>query len=72
LPADVRRAARAAYARFAADPFHTGLNFKELSGYPGVWSCRINISYRAVGRRTGDVIVWFWIGSQGDFDRQFG
>ena len=71
LPSDVRRAARAAYARFAVDPFHPGLNFKELNRYPGVWSCRINDSYWAVGRRDDDVPVWFWIGSHADFDRRF-
>ena len=71
LPEPVRRSARAAYTRFATDPFHPSLRFKELNGYPNIWSCRINDSYRAVGRRNGDVVVWFWIGSHADFDRDF-
>ena len=72
LPRDVRRQARQAYQRFAADPTYPGLRFRELNGFPGVWYVRITLSYRAVGRRDGDVIVWFWIGSHADFDRDFG
>jgi hypothetical protein len=71
LPTPVRRAAREAYAHFAADPQHPGLRFKPLQGFPNVWSARITQSYRAVGKRDGDRITWFWIGSHADFDRDF-
>jgi hypothetical protein len=29
---------------------------------------RITNDYRAVGRRKGDVILWFFIGSHADYD----
>jgi plasmid maintenance system killer protein len=67
-----RDAARRAYRRFADDPAHPSLRFKKLGGYEYVWSVRINDQYRAVGERHGDTIVWVWIGSHNDFDKQFG
>ena len=35
----------------------------------GVWSVRINQNYRALGRRKGALIVWFWIGTHAEYDR---
>ncbi len=29
---------------------------------------RVGIHYRALGVRTDDEIVWFWIGSHADYD----
>ena len=68
----VREAARRAYQRFAETPDHPSLRFKKLGGYEHIWSVRINEQYRAVGERLGDSIVWVWIGSHNDFDKQFG
>jgi len=31
----------------------------------------VSDGYRAVGIRTGDTIVWFWIGSHNEFDKLF-
>lgn len=67
-----REAARKAYALFAENPEHPSLRFKKLGGYEHIWSVRINEQYRAVGERTGDSIVWVWIGSHNDFDSRFG
>jgi hypothetical protein len=30
---------------------------------------RIGLGYRALGIRTGDEVVWFWIGSHADYDQ---
>jgi plasmid maintenance system killer protein len=72
LDPQVREAARRAYGLFAENPDHPSLRFKKLSGYENVWSVRINEQYRAVGDRTGDTIVWVWVGSHNDFDKLFG
>ena len=72
LDPPVREAARRAYKLFAEDPGHPSLRFKKLGGYDNVWSVRINEQYRAVAERTGDTIVWAWIGSHNDFDALFG
>ena len=71
LDAKTKAAARRTYELFREQPGHGSLRFKKLGGYADVWSVRINEQYRAVGRRQGDTVVWFWIGSHNDFDRMF-
>lgn len=71
LPQDIRRQARKAFVRFLHTPLHPSLRFKPLLGYAGHWSVRVTRSYRAVCRRIGDTVYWFWIGSHADFDRHF-
>jgi hypothetical protein len=67
LPEDVQRAAKEKYKTWERDCFHPSLHFKPLK--EDVWSVRINQSYRALGRRKGNLIVWFWIGSHADYDK---
>lgn len=70
LPADVQRAADASYALFVQDSNHPSLQFKPLRGMPNLYSVRISLGYRVVGRMRSDgSIVWFWIGSHADYDR---
>ncbi|MEX2169522.1 MAG: hypothetical protein WD851_09430 [Pirellulales bacterium] len=68
LPLEVQRRARAAYRRFEADPSHPGLQFKPLHTTLPLWSVRVSGSYRAVGARDGDRIVWFFIGTHAEYD----
>lgn len=72
LDPPVREAAHRAYKLFADNPDHPSLRFKKLGGYDNVWSVRINEQYRAVAERSGDTVVWVWIGSHNDFDNLFG
>ena len=67
LPREVQEIAREKYRVWCDDPFHRSLYFKELM--PGIWSVRINMQYRALGRRRGETVVWFWIGSHAEYDR---
>lgn len=70
LPADIRLQAYAAYGLFKRDPYHPSLQFKRVSQRKPLYSVRIGISYRALGRREdNDVIVWVWIGSHADYDK---
>lgn len=57
---------------FAQNPSHPSLRFKKLAGHDAIWSVRINDSFRALAERRGDTVIWFWIGSHNDFDKQFG
>jgi hypothetical protein len=41
------------------------MQFKPLVG--DVWSGRIGDHYRAVARKHGDLVVWFWIGTHEDY-----
>ena len=70
MPREVQDCAREAYRRFQADPSHPGLQFKPLHASLPLWSVRITESYRAVGiRKTGDEMVWFFIGTHAQYDR---
>ena len=35
----------------------------------GVYSARVDDSYRVLGRRDGNVIIWYWIGPHNQYDR---
>lgn len=69
LPEDVRLRARHSYRQFLQHPSHPGLNFKKLGGHSDVYLVRIGRGYRALGRVTGEEVVWFWIGSHADYDQ---
>jgi hypothetical protein len=66
LPSEIQELARQKYRLWQRNPFHTSLNFKEVR--PRVWSIRITQKYRALGQESGDMIVWYWIGTHDDYD----
>ncbi len=68
LPAHVQQQAREAYRLFRQNPAHPGLRFKQVHADPPIYSARVGISYRAVGVRDGDTIIWYWTGSHADYD----
>jgi hypothetical protein len=70
LPPTVREQARAAYRLFRQNPYHPGLQFKQVSPNRPIYSVRVSTDYRALGRREDDnTIVWYWIGSHADYDK---
>ena len=69
LPRRVQQQAREAYRLFRDDSQHPGLHFKQVHADPPTYSARVGISYRAVGVRDGELIVWYWIGSHADYDK---
>ena len=54
LPEDVRARARLAYRLFAADPWHSALQFKQVHPSEPIYSVRVGLGYRALGGRLGD------------------
>lgn len=72
LPAEVREQARRAYQIWRENPAHPGLRFKPIQGHEGLYSVRIGLGYRALGRREGDTVTWFWIGSHAEYDALIG
>lgn len=71
LDAGIKKAARRIYQKFRENPQHPSLRFKKLAGTRDIWSVRVTAKVRAVGRRKGEEISWFWIGSHNDFDKLF-
>ena len=67
LPSDIQNRAREKYRLWKEDSFNASLHFKPL--FADVWSVRINQDYRALGRRTQNLIVWFWIGTHADYEK---
>ena len=69
LPDAIRRQARTAYLRFRDDPRHPSLQFKLVHATLPIYSARISRGYRAVGVFSGDLIVWFFIGSHAEYEQ---
>lgn len=69
LPKDIQSRAMRAYRLFRANPSHPGLRFKIVDEEARIYSVRIGLGYRALGRMVDQDIVWFWIGSHADYDR---
>jgi hypothetical protein len=69
LPERVQKAARKNYQLWKDNPNYPSLEFKEVNKKENVWSIRVGIGWRALGRiNSKEVIVWFWIGSHGEYD----
>lgn len=69
LPEEVRKLADRNFELLKSNPYHPSLHFKKVDDHRKIWSVRIGIQYRALGMEKSDGIVWFWIGSHGDYDK---
>ena len=69
LPGEIQLAANKAYALWLENPAHPSLHFKRVDPEEPIYSIRITRQYRALGVLRDDVIVWFWIGKHGVYDR---
>jgi len=69
LAPEVQRRARRAYALFRENPRHPSLRFKRVHTTRPIYSVRVGLGYRALGALEGEVVVWFWIGTHGDYER---
>lgn len=69
LPKEIKQIAKKQYHIFKNDPYHASLHFKKIHSNKPIYSCRINKDYRTVGVLNNNVIIWFWIGSHGDYDK---
>jgi hypothetical protein len=69
LPLEVQQQARQAYLTWLRNPWHPGLRFKQIHQLDPIYSARVALGWRAVGVRSGDTVIWFWIGSHAEYDR---
>ena len=72
LPEQVQQQTRAAYRQFKENPSHPSLRFKKVHPDLPIYSARISKNYRAVGQLDGDTVIWFWVGSHGEYDKLLG
>jgi mRNA-degrading endonuclease RelE of RelBE toxin-antitoxin system len=68
LPDKVRSNAKKAYELWKIDPYHYSLNFKKIHSHEPVYSVRIGLSYRALGVKDGETLIWFWIGTHEEYN----
>lgn len=66
LPREVQALADKQFELLKANPWHPSLHFKKIGD---LWSVRVGLHYRALAlAEPPDGVVWFWIGSHGDYD----
>ncbi len=68
LPHEIQERARKSYNLWKQDRNHPGLHFKQVHNQQQIYSIRVGLSYRALGVRQGDTMIWFWIGSHEDYN----
>lgn len=57
LPIEVQDQAKVAYALWCADPWHRSLRFKKVEDKIPLYSVRVGLGYRAVGKRHNQVVL---------------
>ena len=66
LPEEVQELADKSFALLKGNPKHPSLHFKKVDRF---WSARVGLHYRAVAVEAPDGLLWFWIGTHGEYDR---
>ena len=69
LPEIVRSHTRKSYRLWSGNPGHPSLHFKQVNAARLIYSIRIGLHWRALGKRHGDEMIWFWIGTHAQYDR---
>ncbi|MDJ0534051.1 MAG: hypothetical protein QNJ70_16445 [Xenococcaceae cyanobacterium MO_207.B15] len=69
LPKQIQQQTRQAYRLFKQNPQHPSLRFKKVHSELPVYSARITKNYHAVGILEDNTIIWFWVGTHGDYDK---
>ena len=69
LPEHVRDIADKNFGLLRENPDHPSLRFKQVGA---LWSARVGIHYRALARKRGEVVHWFWIGHHSEYDKFLG
>jgi hypothetical protein len=68
-PARIQAKAHAAYRLWSENPSHPSLRFKKVHDKLPIYSVRIDIDWRSVGVLQDNVMIWFWIGPHGEYEK---
>lgn len=68
LPEEVKEKARKSYNLWKQNNYYPGLHFKQIHNEQQIFSVRVGLSYRALGIRQKDTLIWFWIGSHQEYN----
>ena len=69
LPKIIQELADKNFALLKENPYHPSLHLKKVGRSEQLWSVRVGLQYRALGREKDDGILWFWIGSHAEYDK---
>ena len=69
LPTHVKDLTRKAYKKWKENPNHPSLQYKQVHSVQTIYSARVNLSYRTLGLKQGNTMIWFWIGSHAEYDK---
>ena len=69
LPAEVQKLANRSFELLKGNPRHPSLHFKKAGRF---WSARGGLTHRALAIEADEDLIWFWIGSHGEYDRLLG
>jgi hypothetical protein len=69
LPRHERLQFRSANRLLRGNPSHRSLDFKPVRPESSIYTARVDRTYRMLGRKDGDEVIWFWIGSDYDCER---
>lgn len=69
LPQYLQDKTRKAFKLWLQDQNHTSLHFKKVHSVEPIYSVRIDLNYRALGVKEGDVLIWFWVGTHEEYNK---
>ncbi len=68
VPPEIQALARKNYRLWKLN--HPSLRFKQIK--PGLWSIRVGLEFRVLGRVSGSSKYWFWIGGHDEYEELIG
>ncbi|MBM3756949.1 MAG: hypothetical protein FJW38_23575 [Acidobacteria bacterium] len=68
LPPSVKTQAVSAYLLWSENPSHPSLAFRKVSGSKDLYTVRVTLDFRAVGKFDGTGVTWLWIGDHDKYD----
>lgn len=68
LPKEVQKLADKNFQLLKSDPYHPSLHFKKIGKHTSLWSARVGMKYRVLGREKPEGVLWFWIGTHDEYD----
>jgi len=69
LPEHIQELTTKAFKIWMKNPNHPAIHFKRIHKTQPIYSVRITLSYRALGVKEANTMIWFWIGSHTEYEK---
>ena len=69
LPEYIQEQTRKSYKLWKKNPFHPSFQFKQVHDTQPIYSVRVSLSYRALGLKEKETMIWFWVGTHAEYDK---